>query len=317
MRCFFLLLILIAVGGPALARAPAPSSSAETIGQTPPALKLELPERPFTVEVRKSSENVKEEALEREQRQTELSLQAASVQAAQGTFWISGLQTALTVIGTIVIVMSLREAKKATNHAAEATRQAAMANEQSWRAFAASERPWLVVVRASLAGPVFLNSEKFVARFEIAYKNVGKTVATHVNCSSIISIERRGSLMELLEALRQESIEQHEGLVESVVGQLLAPGEEIVVSGSTTLWVRDVLSTIPDIDQEIRPFLIGCLTYGNPVTGSAHQTGFSYIFVRRPDEAVIFDRARFWIDDGEIPSDQILVERFGAGHFAT
>lgn len=251
-------------------------------------------------------------AREEARRDREVHAQERAASLARDALTASNTQMWLTAFGTVFLACTLAASFRSV-------RLAAQANKQAQAAFMATERPWVLVTKAELRSSIYLDEHRFEISYALTVRNVGKTVASHVSPSSVVTIERLGSLSTLMNPLRQQGQQQHLQRVAVNLGHLLAPGTEIVQVGRCTLPVADVVLATPEEDRDIRPFIVACVTYNNAATGTLHQSGASF-WVHRgfSPSARIYPRevGLLWIKDGTVAAEEFEVEPFGTETFA-
>jgi hypothetical protein len=151
----------------------------------------------------------------------------------------------------------------------------------------ATDRPWLKVDAPQLALPLTFDADGVMhAHFSITVSNVGKSAATNVMLIAGIVIPKQGA--ELFTEPAKMQKEACDALQSSALAATIFPND----SKSPNIDINVPRSTVDEraIEQQPGPgklllpmVLYGCVDYHISSLAGHHQTGFAYMFGKRPE----------------------------------
>lgn len=187
----------------------------------------------------------------------------------------------------------------------------ARGNELNQKAFISSQRPWVVVQKIIPRSHVDLNKG---LSFSFIVKNVGRSPAMNVVVSATVHLPHRGDAHEVHRKMREGNAKTRPALIANDVsiGHLIIPGEERgfppVRIGIDYADFTKAAAGTPN--GEIIILILGQVTYGFGIEGSQHESGFIFSVCKRGGAWVT-------LSEGIIPIDEVEIEPFGAGFYAT
>lgn len=201
----------------------------------------------------------------------------------------------------------MKDSIAVANTAAQA---AISGNDLTRKAFVSSQRPWVVVHKIAPRSALDLNHG---LSFAFIVKNVGHSPAMNVDVSALVHLPHRGDAHEVHRNLRDERARTRSQLVSTDVsiGHLIIPGEEMEIQvriGIDLAEFQKAAATNPL--GEIIILILGQVSYGFGIEETQHESGFIFSVCRR---------GGVWptLKSGIIPVDELEIERFPAGFYAT
>ena len=228
-----------------------------------------------------------------------------------GASVIAFLSILANVFSAIGSIKSADVATQALGIAEKAAQAAIEANNLNQKAFVSSQRPWVVVEK------IYPNTSLDLAgglSFTFVIKNVGNSPAMNVEVSSVMHLPQMGDAHAVHKEIgenQKKEIKKLDAFPDVNFGHLLAPGEQFEISVRTG-FDRSEFQKAASFNPfgEILILILGQVSYKFGIDDSWHESGFIFS-VRKQENNGIF------INDNIIAIDQLKIQRFSAGFYAT
>ena len=236
-----------------------------------------------------------------EQREySDLQAQWHAAQAAQGQKHLAIWQTGFAALGTLLLVWTLLETRKANRIARDS--------------YLADQRPW-VTAEAEITGDMHVNSECVVINVAAKLRNFGKTPAVKMS-SFIKGLAGKADENIVDQAHRYcKFISTTQTQQGTKVGDILAPGEPITPAEAGAFIPTEELKLFK-LDGKDAGFIGIAIYVRYQAIGSedkVYETCVVYSLLRAEEKKI---RNYFYLVSGSVPEGSLILERC-AGGFAT
>ena len=237
--------------------------------------------------------------------------QAAEAAKGQETFaryqtYIAAGATILAGIGTIFLIWTFRETKRAADAAAQA-------NRVSFRAYLDDQRPWLTL-KVEIAGDLVWIAKGLALPLRFVLENIGRTpaldVQPHVEARAYLRLPNLSEAQLVIDdRARRET--RRDGFT-VFPDQTRERQVAALVPLSSIAFIGNPYGRTDNLDEvQFRIVVIGCVSYRPRVSGVIYRTGFIYAAHETGDDKSL---GLFRRGAGDIPKEQLqLHERDGGG----
>ncbi|MHA6298659.1 hypothetical protein [Devosia sp. CAU 1758] len=213
----------------------------------------------------------------------EVTAQEGTVYWAQMATIISAVQALIALFGTVALVVTIRQGRRANKIASDAI----VANQRAW-----------IKTDLRVDGPVHFSEYGASLNVGIVIKNIGQTPA--LDCQTDVSM-----IHEVLNTKTMvRTIAARNRQINENFGRTCLPGEEYVREWTAHSDAKDVTEAI--LGGGVTILIVGCVTYRVPNDTEPHQTWFSYLLEPR-------NRERF-DPDGPAKQDVSGYQTWTGGH---
>jgi hypothetical protein len=222
---------------------------------------------------------------------------------------IAAVATIIAGIGTIFLIWTLRESRRAADAAVAAATAASEANKLNRAAFAADQRPWLSVTVEPEDRPIRWKKDGLGVYLVFYLTNVGKAPATNADIVTHILPKLINEDLAITQLLLSEEVKMKTNLF----GETVFPGVKLECRRGIPVPRHRITNafTIKDKNGQpldlIMPCIVGCVDYESALDGRRYQTGFIWTIDRLKDGRVAFGIVEA---EGDLLPEQILLQRW-------
>lgn len=223
----------------------------------------------------------------------------------------TGLLAFIALLQLVVFAWQARCLGRTVEATKEAANAAIRGNELNRKTFISSQRPWVVVHKIIPSSALDLNSG---LSFTFVVKNVGNSPGMNVDVSAIMHLPHSGDAHQAHRHLREVSANERKkrtAIEDISFGHLLVPQEEMEIAVRATnnpAEYQKAAAAHPF--GEIIILILGQVCYRFGIDESWHESGFMFSVRRRGGINVT-------LDNMIVPIEEVEIERFPAGFYAT